>query len=59
MLSKFTQVIADENINIAHLNNTSRGEYAYCVLDIDSVIPDGVVDKLNAIEDVIRVRVIR
>ena len=59
MLSKFTQVIADEDINIAHLNNTSRGEYAYCVLDIDSVIPDGVVDKLNAIEDVIRVRVIR
>ena len=59
MLSKFTQVIADEDINIAHLNNTSRGEYAYCVLDIDSVIPDGVVDKMNAIEDVIRVRVIR
>ena len=59
MLSKFTQAIADENINIAQLNNTSRGDYAYSVLDTDSDVSDAIVEKLNAIEDVIRVRVIR
>lgn len=59
MLSKFTQIIADDNINIAHLTNTSHGEYAYCVLDIDSAISDRIVEKLNWVEDVIRVRVIK
>ncbi len=59
MLSKFTQIIADENINIAHLTNTSRDEYAYCVLDIDSASTDKIVEKLNWVEDVIRVRVIK
>ncbi len=59
MLSKFTQIIADDNINIAHLTNTSRGDYAYCVLDIDSAISDKMVEKLSWVDDVIRVRVIK
>ena len=59
MLSKFTQIIADDNINIAHLTNTSRGDYAYCVLDVDTAVTDKIVEKLNWVEDVIRVRVIK
>jgi len=59
MLSKFTQIIADDNINIAHLTNTSRGDYAYCVLDLDSSVSDKIVEKLNWVDDVIRVRVIK
>ena len=59
MLSKFTQIIADDNINIAHLNNTSRGDYAYCVLDIDSETTDKILDKLRWVDDVIRVRAIK
>ncbi len=59
MLSKFTQAVADEDINIAQLTNNSRGDYAYCVLDTDSEISDDIVKKLNGIEDVIRVRVIK
>ena len=59
MLSKFTQIIADDDINIAHLTNTSRGDYAYCVLDIDSEITDKIVEKLSWVDDVIRVRVIK
>lgn len=58
MLSKFTQIIADDDINIAHLTNTSRGDYAYCVLDVDSEIPDKIVEKLSWVDDVLRVRVI-
>ncbi len=58
MLSKFTQIIADDNINIAHLTNTSRGDYAYCVLDIDEEASDKIVEKLSWVDDVIRVRVI-
>ena len=59
MLSKFTQIIADDNINIAHLTNTSRGNYAYCVLDIDAKVSDKIVEKLTWVDDVIRVRVIK
>ena len=59
MLSKFTQVIADEDVNIAQMTNTSRGDYAYSVLDVDSDISDAAVEKLSTIDDVIRVRVIK
>ncbi|MBR5020599.1 MAG: 3-phosphoglycerate dehydrogenase, partial [Oscillospiraceae bacterium] len=34
-LGQFTSAVAEDNINIAGLQNASRGEYAYTMLDID------------------------
>lgn len=59
MLSRFTAVMAAENINISDLLNRSRGEYAYTMLDLDSVPSSAAIDGLKKIEGVIRVRVIR
>ena len=59
MLTQFTQVMGDNDVNIAHLTNKSKDEYAYCVFDTDSDVTDKMVDKLNAIDGVIRVRVIK
>ena len=36
MLTQFTNVFAEEGINIAHMTNKSRGDYSYCVFDIDA-----------------------
>ena len=58
-LSQFTGVVAAENINISDLLNRSRGEYAYTMLDLDHPTPPGVIEKLQKIDGVLRVRVIR
>ncbi len=57
MLSTFSSVFADENINIVNMLNKSKGECAYTIVDIDSV-PDDLYDRLVAIEDVYKVRII-
>ena len=57
MLSKFSSIFADENINIVNMLNKSKGDHAYTMADVD-VIPEDLEEKLNALDDVYRVRVI-
>ena len=58
-LGQFTAAVASENINIASLQNASKGEYAYTMLDLDSPTSAEVVEDLKQINGVIRVRVIK
>ena len=57
MISKFTTVLSDTNI--VNMGNTSRGAYAYTLLDLEDAINEETVKKLEAIDGVIRVRVIK
>ena len=59
VIAQYTTILGDANINIADMFNKTRGNYAYAVLDIDAPVTDEVVEKLNAIEDVIKVRVVK
>ena len=59
MLNRITNVFSEANINIAHMTNKSRGDYAYCVFDIDSESSKEVADKLSAIDGVLKVRVVK
>ncbi len=58
LLSRFTSAVAAENVNISDMLNRSKGEYAYTMLDIDNTVSDAVLEQLNAIEGVLRVRLI-
>lgn len=58
MLTQFTGVCAAANINISNMINKSKGDYAYSVIDIDDENAEALVDKLNAINGVLKVRVI-
>lgn len=58
-LGQFTSVVASENINIAGLQNASRGAYAYTMLDIDQPASPSVVEHLKNIHGVLRIRVIK
>ena len=51
-------ILAKDNMNIADLTNKSKGKYAYTMIDVDSEVPDGVVEELKQIGEVLRVRVI-
>ena len=59
MLNHITNVFSEANINIAHMTNKSRGDYAYCIFDIDSESSKEVADKLSAIDGVLKVRVVK
>ena len=54
-----TRVFGDENINVADMANKTKGKYAYALLDLDSPITPEAVQKLSAIPEVIRVRVVK
>jgi D-3-phosphoglycerate dehydrogenase len=45
MLGKITGILADMNINIADLNNRSKGELAYTLVDVDSVVDEAELKK--------------
>ncbi len=59
MLNQFTNFISAEGINIDHMTNKSRGEYSYCVFDIDSASSQELADKLAAISGVLKVRIVK
>lgn len=58
MLSQFTSVFSSCNMNIENMVNKSKGEYAYTVLDVSEVVDSTMIEKLEAIKGVLKVRVI-
>ena len=58
-LGQFTSTVAEDNINIAELRNASKGEFAYTLLDIDQPATEEVVEDLQKINGVLKVRVIK
>ena len=59
VISKITSVMGDAGINIEEMANKSRGDYAYSLLDVSTAVSDDVVSKLNAIDGVIKVRIVK
>ncbi len=58
MIGQITGVLAGGGINISDMTNKSRDKYAYTLMDLESVLDDILVQKLNAIQGVLRVRVL-
>ena len=59
MITKFTAIFGDKGINIENMMNKSKGEVAYTMLDLESEISQDLIVQLNAIEGVLRVRVVK
>ncbi|MBQ6696876.1 MAG: phosphoglycerate dehydrogenase [Lachnospiraceae bacterium] len=59
MITKFTACFGDVGINICEMTNKSRGEVAYTMMDLEEPATTEIIDKLNAIEGVFRVRVVK
>jgi D-3-phosphoglycerate dehydrogenase len=58
MLGQITSVLSCENINITNMLNSSKGEWAYTMIDVESDIEDRVLKQLKDIDGIVRVRVI-
>jgi D-3-phosphoglycerate dehydrogenase len=59
MIGKYTTVLGESDINVSDMTNKGKGDYAYSLLDVESPVSEDVVEKLRAIDGVIRVRVIK
>ena len=51
--------LGDADINVADMTNKSRGDYSYALIDVDSPVTEDVVEKLKAIDGVLKVRIIK
>ena len=58
MLSQFTTILGQENYNIGNMTNKSRGDYAYSMFDLETAASPQLVERLEAVEGVLKVRVI-
>ena len=59
MLAKFTSAFGELGINIERLTNVTRGEYGYVMVDLSHMADDAEIEKLRAIEGVLKVRVMK
>lgn len=57
VIAKFTDALS--SVNISDMINKSRGEIAYTIINTDHEIPAEAVEKLNSMDAVIKVRVIK
>ena len=58
MIGQFASVLAEEGVNIPDMQNKSRGEVAYTIMDADQEVSARVIDRLLKIDGVYKVRVI-
>ena len=58
VISSITTVCSEQGLNIENMTNKSRGEVAYTLIDLTGAPEASSVDKLKAIDGVIRVRII-
>lgn len=58
MIAQISAAVSACNINIEKLNNQSRKDFAYTILDVEA-IDDAAIEGIKAIDGVIRVRVIK
>ena len=58
MLNPISAIISEQGLNISNFVSQAKGNYAYTILDIDDKIDQEHIDKICAIENVIKVRVL-
>ena len=59
MITQFTACIGENGINISNMMNKSRGEVAYTMLDVETAPGAEIIERLQAIDGVFRVRVVK
>ncbi len=59
MIGQMTGTMASSGINISDMTNKSREKYAYTLMDLDKQPDAEIVKKLEAINGILRVRVIK
>ncbi len=59
IISKVTTILGDAGVNISDMTNKSRGDYAYSLFDLDHAVEADVKAALEALDEVLKVRIIK
>lgn len=59
MIGQVTGTVAGQGVNISDMTNKSRDKYAYTLLDLEGRPTEETIEKLKAIQGVLRVRVVK
>lgn len=59
MISQFATVLGGAGMNISDMTNKSKGDYAYTLIDLETPATREIIDKLDKIEGVLKVRIIK
>lgn len=59
MINRFLDLIGNENINVEHMINKPSGDIAYTIIDTGAPISKEIEQKIAAMDEVMRVRVIQ
>ncbi|MDR1352370.1 MAG: phosphoglycerate dehydrogenase [Treponema sp.] len=59
MVGQITTILAGEGINIMDLINHHRDDYAYNIIDTEQAIPPDILERIIAVDGIIRVRAIQ
>ncbi len=59
VINKISDTFAQKNINIANMVSKAKGDYAYMVLDIDAKSNPEIIAELDAIDGVVRARIVK
>lgn len=59
MIGQFASVLGEADLNIANMANQSKGEYAYSLFDLDTMVPPQIIGTLKQIDGVLKVRVLK
>ncbi|MBQ4539246.1 MAG: phosphoglycerate dehydrogenase [Oscillospiraceae bacterium] len=59
MIGQITAVLANGGHNVEHMVNSSRGEWAYTLIDLSTEPDEAAIEQLRAVEGIVKVRVIK
>ena len=59
LITNCAGVFSGSGINIDHMVDKSRGDYAYSIIDIGSPSTQELVEKLEAVSGVLKVRIVK
>lgn len=58
MLNAFLDLVGEADLNVEHMINKARGDIAYTMIDLGDTLGAEIVDKIHAMPDVYRVRLV-
>lgn len=59
MISKFSTILGENEINITDMINKSKGEVAYSMFDVETPLTEEIIEALKSVDGVLRVRVVK
>ena len=59
MISQFATVLGGAGMNISDMTNKSKGDYAYTLIDLETPATQEIIDKLDEIKGVLKVRIVK